>query len=131
MDITLADNYGNIITNITTPSNKSFSLALKDNGNGIFEGEFKSEEAGKFKIAFDNQIKIKQKSTKTVFFSSSKTPDVISLILGMFYSLIDELYQSTVIGRDASALDVLADIIGLILSILFIKLFLNSFVHDR
>ena len=66
-----------------------------------------------------------------VFFSSSKTPDVISLILGVFYSLIDELYQSTVIGRDASALDVLADIIGLILSILFIKLFLNSFVHDR
>ena len=66
-----------------------------------------------------------------VFFSSSKTPDVISLILGIFYSLIDELYQSTVIGRDASALDVLADIIGLILSILFIKLFLNSFVYDR
>lgn len=66
-----------------------------------------------------------------VFFSSSKTPDVISLILGIFYSLIDELYQSTVIGRDSSALDVLADIIGLILSILFIKLFLNSFVHDR
>ena len=60
-----------------------------------------------------------------VFFSSSKTPDVISLILGVFYSLIDELYQSTVMGRDASALDVLADIIGLILSILFIKLFLN------
>ena len=66
-----------------------------------------------------------------IFLSSSKTPDVISLILGVFYSLIDELYQSTVIGRDASALDVLADIIGLILSILFIKLFLNSFVHDR
>jgi len=66
-----------------------------------------------------------------VFVSSSKTPDVISLILGVFYSLIDELYQSTVIGRDASALDVLADIIGLILSIFFIKLFLNSFVHDR
>ena len=66
-----------------------------------------------------------------VFFSSSKTPGVISLILGIFYSLIDELYQSTVIGRDASALDVLADIIGLILSILFIKLFLNSLVHDR
>ena len=66
-----------------------------------------------------------------VFLSSSKTPDVISLILGIFYGLIDELYQSTVIGRDASALDVLADIIGLILSILFIKLFMNSFVHDR
>ena len=66
-----------------------------------------------------------------VFFSSSKTPDVISLILGTFYSLIDELYQSTVAGRNASGLDVLADITGLILSILFIKLFLNSYVHDR
>ena len=66
-----------------------------------------------------------------VFFSSSKTPDVISLILGIIYSLIDELYQSTVIGRDASALDVLADIIGLILSILFIKLFFNSLFYDR
>ena len=66
-----------------------------------------------------------------VFFFISKKPDVISFIIGMFYSLIDELYQSTVIGRDSSALDVLADIIGLILSILFIKLFLNSFIHDR
>ena len=66
-----------------------------------------------------------------VFSSSSTTPGGISLILGIFYSLIDELYQSTVIGRDASGLDVLADIIGLILSVLFIKLFLNSFVHDR
>ena len=66
-----------------------------------------------------------------VFFSSSKNPDAISLILGIFYSLIDELYQSTVIGRDASALDVLSDIIGLILSILFIKLFFNSLIYDR
>ena len=66
-----------------------------------------------------------------VFFFTSKRPEVISFILGFLYSLIDELYQSTVIGRDSSALDVLADIIGLILSILFIKLFMNSFVHDR
>ena len=66
-----------------------------------------------------------------VFFFTSNKPDVISFILGIFYSLIDELYQSTVIGRDSSALDVIADIIGLILSILFIKLFFNSFVHDR
>ena len=66
-----------------------------------------------------------------VFIFTSKNPDVISFIIGMFYSLIDELYQSTVIGRDSSALDVIADIIGLILSILFIKLFMNSFVHDR
>ena len=67
----------------------------------------------------------------SVFFFASKRPEVISFILGLLYSFIDELYQSTVIGRDSSALDVLADIIGLILSILFIKLFMNSFVHDR
>ena len=66
-----------------------------------------------------------------VFFFTSNKPDVISFILGIFYSLIDELYQSTVIGRDSSALDVIADIIGLILSIIFIKLFLNSFFYDR
>ena len=66
-----------------------------------------------------------------VFFFTSKKPDVISFIIGMLYSLIDELYQSTVIGRDSSALDVLADIIGLILSILFIKLFFNSLFYDR
>ena len=66
-----------------------------------------------------------------VFFFTSKNPDVISFIIGMFYSLIDELYQSTVIGRDSSALDVIADIFGLILCILFIKLYLNSFIYDR
>ena len=66
-----------------------------------------------------------------VFFFTSKKPDVISFIIGIFYSLIDELYQSTVIGRDSSALDVIADIIGLILSILFIKLYMNSFFYDR
>ena len=66
-----------------------------------------------------------------VFFYTSKKPAVISFIIGMFYSLIDELYQATVIGRDSSALDVIADIIGLILSIFFIKLFMNSFAHDR
>ena len=65
------------------------------------------------------------------FFFTSKKPDVISFIIGMFYSFIDELYQSTVVGRDASTLDILADIIGLILSILFIKLFFNSLFYDR
>ena len=66
-----------------------------------------------------------------IFYSSSKTPDVISLILGTFYSLIDELYQSTVIGRDSSGYDFIADITGLILSMIFIKSFLNSFIYDK
>mgnify|MGYP001241378417 CR=1 FL=1 len=48
---------GDIVTKVTTPSNKSFKLALKDNSNGVFEGEFKSEETGKFKITFNNKVK--------------------------------------------------------------------------
>ena len=66
-----------------------------------------------------------------IFLSASQKPAVISLIIGMFYSFIDELYQSTVDGRNSSILDVLADIIGLILGLVFIKIFLNSFTYDK
>jgi len=66
-----------------------------------------------------------------IFLSASQKPAIISLIIGIFYSLIDELYQSTVDGRDSSLLDVLADIIGLILGLIFIKIFLNSFIYDK
>ena len=55
---------------------------------------------------------------------------VLSLILGIFYSFIDELYQSTVFARDASGFDVIADIIGLILSAFFVKLFFYSIGND-
>ena len=66
-----------------------------------------------------------------IFLSASQKPTIISLIIGIFYSFIDELYQSTVDGRDSSLLDVLADIVGLILGIVFIKIFLNSFIYDK
>ena len=66
-----------------------------------------------------------------IFLSASQKPAIISLIIGIFYSFIDELYQSTVDGRDSSILDVLADIIGLILGLVFIKIFLNSFTYDK
>ena len=55
----------------------------------------------------------------------------LSLILGIFYSFIDELYQSTVFARDASGFDVIADIIGLILSAFFVKLYFNSIENDK
>ena len=55
---------------------------------------------------------------------------ILSLSLGTFYSFIDELYQSTVYGRDSSGLDVIADIIGLILSAFFVKLFFSSIRND-
>ena len=56
---------------------------------------------------------------------------ILSLILGTFYSFIDELYQSTVYARDASGFDVIADIIGLILSAFFVKLYFNSMGNDK
>ena len=56
---------------------------------------------------------------------------ILSLILGIFYSFIDELYQSTVFARYASGFDVIADIIGLILSALFVKLYFNSIGNDK
>ena len=56
---------------------------------------------------------------------------ILSLILGIFYSFIDELYQSTVYARDSSGFDVIADIIGLILSAFFVKLYFNSIENDK
>ena len=56
---------------------------------------------------------------------------ILSLILGTFYSFMDELYQSTVYGRNASGFDVIADIIGLILSVFFVKLYFNSIGNDK
>tara|TARA_B100000886_G_C20149138_1_gene377294 strand:- start:10 stop:324 length:315 start_codon:yes stop_codon:yes gene_type:complete len=56
---------------------------------------------------------------------------ILSLILGTFYSFIDELYQSTVNARDASGFDVIADIIGLILGAFFVKLYFNSIGNDK
>ena len=61
----------------------------------------------------------------------TKHPIILILILGSFYSFVDELYQSTVYARVASAFDVIADIIGLILSIFFVRLFFNSIGNDK
>lgn len=66
-----------------------------------------------------------------VFLSASKKPAIISLITGIFYSFIDELYQLTVKGRDSSILDIVADITGLILGLVFIKIILNSLIYDK
>ena len=61
----------------------------------------------------------------------TKYSTILSFILGIFYSFIDELYQSTVFARDASGFDVIADIIGLILSAFFVKLYFNSIENDK
>tara|TARA_B100002019_G_C21023368_1_gene475978 strand:+ start:78 stop:470 length:393 start_codon:yes stop_codon:yes gene_type:complete len=61
----------------------------------------------------------------------TKHPIILTLILGAFYSFIDEFYQSTVQGRTSSALDIIADIFGLILSAFFVKFFFNSIENDK
>ena len=52
---------------------------------------------------------------------SDKTqyPVYLSFVLGICFALIDETYQLTVIGRSSSAFDVIADVIGLTLAIIF------------
>ena len=66
-----------------------------------------------------------------VFSGGSKYPELLGFIVGVFFSLIDELYQSTVFGRSSSVLDIIADIAGLIFSIIIIKFFFNSNYYDK
>ena len=48
---------GDINAKIVTPSKKSLKFKLKDTGNGIFEGEFKSLERGKFQMIWQDKTK--------------------------------------------------------------------------
>jgi Predicted integral membrane protein len=48
------------------------------------------------------------------------------LLLGTIFALVDEIYQSTTLGRFSSSFDVIADFIGLTLSILSNKIFTNK-----
>ena len=48
---------GDIKAKIVSPSKETIRLKLKDNGNGTFEGEFKSLERGKFQIIWKDKIK--------------------------------------------------------------------------
>ena len=50
-------------------------------------------------------------------------PGLLCLFLGVVFAVMDEIYQSTVIGRFPSSFDVIADFIGLTLSILSNKIF--------
>ena len=53
-------------------------------------------------------------------------PGFLCLLLGGFFAIVDEVYQSTVFGRLPSSFDVIADFIGLTLSILSNKIFTNK-----
>ena len=50
-------------------------------------------------------------------------PGFLCLLLGTIFALVDEIYQSTTLGRFSSSFDVIADFIGLTLSILSNKIF--------
>ena len=65
-----------------------------------------------------------------VFSGASKYPISAGLIAGVFYSFIDELYQSTVSGRSSSVFDVIADVVGLIFSVFIVKFVFKSYRYD-
>jgi VanZ family protein len=46
-------------------------------------------------------------------------PIILSFILGFLFAVVDELFQSTVFGRYPSTFDIIADTIGLTLSMIF------------
>ena len=48
---------GDIYAEIVTPSKEFLKFKLKDTGNGIFEGEFKSLERGKFQMIWQDKTK--------------------------------------------------------------------------
>ena len=59
-------------------------------------------------------------------FSKTQFPIILCLSLGLFFAIIDEVYQSTVNGRVPSSFDVIADFIGLTLSIFYNKIFTKN-----
>ena len=65
-----------------------------------------------------------------MFLGASKYPIAAGLTAGVFYSCIDELYQSTVFGRSSSVLDIFADIVGLIFSSIIVKILFKSYRYD-
>ena len=55
--------------------------------------------------------------------NKTRFPGFLCLFLGAVFAIVDEIYQSTVFGRFSSSFDVIADFIGLTLSILSNKIF--------
>ena len=51
--------------------------------------------------------------------NKTHSPIFLSLFLGLLFALVDELYQSTVFGRFPSSFDIIADTVGLTLSMIF------------
>ena len=58
--------------------------------------------------------------------NKTQFPGLLCLLLGAIFAVLDEIYQSTVFGRFPSSFDVIADFIGLTLSILYNKIFTKN-----
>ena len=65
--------------------------------------------------------------TRGMILSKIKYPIIISIVIGFIFAVTDEWHQSFVPGRDADVLDVVADLIGLIVSAGLYKLFIFFF----
>ena len=58
--------------------------------------------------------------------NKTQFPGLLCLFLGAVFAVMDEIYQSTVIGRFSSSFDVIADFVGLTLSIFYNKKFTKN-----
>ena len=56
----------------------------------------------------------------------TKFPGLLCLLLGGCFAIVDEIYQSTVFGRIPSSFDVIADLVGLTLHLLYNKIFTKN-----
>jgi len=65
--------------------------------------------------------------TRGMILTNKKYPILISIVIGFIFAITDEWHQSFVPGRDADVLDVIADLIGLIVSANLYKLFSHYF----
>ena len=58
-----------------------------------------------------------------VLIDKTNHPGLLTFFLGLLFGVMDEIYQSTVFGRFSSSFDVIADAIGLTLSIILFQKF--------
>lgn len=55
---------------------------------------------------------------------------IFTIIIGAFYGFSDELHQYFIPGRDAEFLDWVADVVGISMSIIFIKILKNKLIES-
>ena len=66
-----------------------------------------------------------------VLIDKTNYPGLLTFLLGFSFGVMDEIYQSTVFGRFSGSFDVIADAIGLTLSIILFKKFFILLIDDK